>query len=202
MEELLAYLNSLVPGPVADADLVAGLLAPCWHSFQGGHDHGMKDWKLHGRMEDVFWNPPILSFAIERHGGTVLGSTRADLHRWTLDVRARTAACWVTGHRQIRPMAPRLDVRPIAKNLAQSIIARREDNRIKWNRDGSVRILIGNIIPSDGIAKQTLQGRRKRFRQIVESMMTAEGWQQVRTNVYLELRRKSEASSPYERSLE
>jgi hypothetical protein len=33
--------------------------------------------KLLGRMEEVVWEPPILSFTVERHGGTVQGSSRA-----------------------------------------------------------------------------------------------------------------------------
>ena len=56
--------------------------------------------KLIGRMENVEWHPPILTFLIERHGGTVLGSARAELQRWTVDLDRRTATCERVGHRQ------------------------------------------------------------------------------------------------------
>ena len=54
------------------------LLSEVWDDL-GGSDCGMAGHKLIGRMEHVEWNPPVLTFTIERHGGTVLGSTRAEL---------------------------------------------------------------------------------------------------------------------------
>jgi hypothetical protein len=37
-------------------------------------------------MEDVTWEPPVLRFAVERHGRTVAGSTRADLQNMGMDI--------------------------------------------------------------------------------------------------------------------
>jgi hypothetical protein len=45
----------------------------------------MAGYKL-SRMKDATWNPPILEFTIERHGGTALGSTRASLQRWEINM--------------------------------------------------------------------------------------------------------------------
>ena len=64
---------------------------------------------LAGRMEDVTWELPLLSFTIERHGAMVLGSTKADAHRWTLDVAAMTASHEPLGSRLVRPTEPRLE---------------------------------------------------------------------------------------------
>lgn len=99
MQELLEYLASLHPGTVSELAKLEVLLAVCWEELDGGSDEGMSGDKLHGRMEGVAWQPPILKFRIERHGGTALGSTRADVHDWTVDVNQRSASLSVTGHR-------------------------------------------------------------------------------------------------------
>ena len=46
---------------------VMHLLANCWHELEGAGETAMQARKL-DRAEDVSWNPPVLSFAIERHG--------------------------------------------------------------------------------------------------------------------------------------
>ena len=70
----------------------------------------MEGYKLIDRMEKVEWVPPVLRFQIERHGATVKGSSRAELHEWTIDLCKATAECVSKGSRQIIPMAPRLNV--------------------------------------------------------------------------------------------
>ena len=109
---LRAYLAPLQPGPVPDAREVESLLAACWDRFDGGDAEGMSADKLIGRIAQVEWDPPVLSFLIERHGGTVMGSSRAAVHAWNIDVAQMTAHCLAVGHRQLKPMAPRLDVAP------------------------------------------------------------------------------------------
>lgn len=66
----------------------------------------MEAYKLLGRMEQVRWEPPVLSFIVERHGETVNGSTRAELQHWEVAVENRTARIVKTGQRQLKPMAP------------------------------------------------------------------------------------------------
>jgi hypothetical protein len=46
---------------------------PVWADLEGASDEAMEPWKL-GRMENPEWLPPVLTFVVERHGGTVLGS--------------------------------------------------------------------------------------------------------------------------------
>src|SRR5690348_6585826 len=78
MTRLLDHLAMISPGPIPDPAGLERLAAACWHEFQGG-DGGMTGEKLLGRMEEVFWEPPVLSFIVERHGRTVMGSSRATL---------------------------------------------------------------------------------------------------------------------------
>jgi hypothetical protein len=185
MQELIDYLES-IPAEAIDSNEVALLVASCWDELECDNPEGMRINKLYNRIENVSWNPPILRFEIERHGAMVGGgSTRAEMQFWEINVETRTLEGGETGsYRQKFPMQPRLDVKPIAKEIAELIISKQEDNRLKWNTDGSVRVIIGDVIPSKGIFKTTLEGRRKRFHTEIESLLTTGGWHKVRANVY------------------
>lgn len=184
MKQLLEYLMSIQTGSISDTARLETLLAACWDEFAGSEAEGMAGYKLHDRMHDVHWDAPVLTFVIERHGGTVLGSTRAERHMWTLNMNTRTASCKNMGHRQVRPMQARLNIHPVAEEIVQLIIDHQEDERLKWNKDGSVRIQIGKILPEGSAVKQTLNGRRRRFRQTVDELLRNEGWQRAGLNVY------------------
>jgi len=184
MQQLLEYLGSIPPGPVTDGDSLESLLASAWEEFAGASDGGMQGDKLYGRMEAISWEPPILIFKLERHGGKVQGSTRAEIQCWEVNTATRIATCAICGHRQLTPMQPRLDVRPLAEQVSHLIIESRPDSRLTWRLDGSVRVLVGEILP-DGLAmKDTLQGRRKSFRTELERQLEPHGWRRVAANVY------------------
>jgi hypothetical protein len=70
-ERLREHLNSLPPGEIEDPGQLVELLAACWYQLPDSTFEGMTKGKLQ-RMEDVKWDPPRLSFTIERHGGTAL----------------------------------------------------------------------------------------------------------------------------------
>lgn len=184
MQKLLEYLKSIPPGDVTDVGTLDSLLAACWEELEGSDAEGMEPYKLLNRMERISWDPPELNFTIERHGGTVLGSTRAELQTWKVNFETRSAICGIGGHRQLRPMSPKLNVKPIAEEIVGLILRRQQDSRLKWNPDGSVRVLIGNIIAAGSSPQQTLVGRRRRFREEVERLLTNHGWHNVRVNVY------------------
>jgi hypothetical protein len=186
MEQLLAHLGSLPPGQIADVGQLAALLRNCWDQFVGSDAEGMEPGKLLGRMEKTSWDPPVLSFTLERHGGTVLGSSRAELQRWEVNVETRSATCGTCGHRQLTSMQPKLNVKPLAEEIVGLILEGRHDNRLKWNADGSVRVVIGKVegLQSGSAVQQTLAGRRRRVREEVERLLTSHGWHEVRTNVY------------------
>jgi hypothetical protein len=54
--------------------------------------------------------------------------------------------------------------------------SKQEDDRLQWHEGGSVKVLVGKIIPESSAVKQTLAGRRKRFREKLVERLGAEGW--------------------------
>lgn len=183
MRGLRDFITTTPPGPISDTADLERLLAACWDEV-GGDDGGMTGDKFLGRMQQVAWEPPILTFTIERHGGTVQGSSRATLQEWILDVEKMTARCIEKGIRQVKRPQLRLDVRLLAEEIAKLILLRQEDYRLKWYDDGRVRVLVGKVLPDGSAVTQTLAGRRKRFRAALRERLVVEGWKDVGVNVY------------------
>lgn len=177
LDALRAFLASLKPGPVADGSGIEPLLQDCWDQFSGSDAEGMRAYKLDGRMERLRWDPPALSFEIERHGATVMGSSRAELHEWEIDVVKMTANCRRGRFRQLTPMSPRLNVKPLAEAVATVIRSGQPDPRLKWLSDDEVRVLIGEIIPAESAVQQTLRARRKRFWAALDEELNPQGWE-------------------------
>ena len=180
--ELCRYLSSLQPGRVGDASRIETLLSACWKDLGGPHQEGTTAEKLWNRLEDVQWEPPELSFTIERHGATVLGSTRAALHRWTVDVRAKRAECNPQhGVRQLGSMAAPVRIKPIAQELAAAILARKDDNRLTWSENR--RRVTVNLRRAIGATandyKQTIEGRSRRLRDELIRVLPESGWARV-----------------------
>lgn len=186
MKQLNDLLTSIHPGQISDSTELEHFLAECWDEFDGSDANKMAGYKLHGRMENIEWNPPVLSFIIERHGGTVQGSTRAMLYEWNININVndKKAICGIVKYRQVNPMQPKLDVHPMAEEVVQIIIDHQEDERLIWKEDASVHIQIGKILPEGSAAKQTIAGRRKRFRKIVDELLANAGWQKVGPNAF------------------
>lgn len=177
-QRLRQFLAKLSAGEVpldVQPELVQ-LLENCWDIFSGSAQEGMEAYKL-VRMEEPWWNPPRLTFTIERHGGTVLGSTRADLQYWVVDLDFREAECQVSGYRQLYPRAAPVDVDPIADELVRLIIRSSQDERLQWSANGSVRVLSGKIFPAYSAPKQTLEGRRMRLSGAIWKRLAPNGWQ-------------------------
>lgn len=121
-QRLRQFLAKLTAGQVPSdvQPKLVQLLQNCWDMFTGSAQEGMDAYKLL-RMEDPRWNPPLLSFMIERHGGMVLGSTRAEQQRWGVDLDSRVAECQAIGYRQLYPRQAPVDVKPIAEELTKLI---------------------------------------------------------------------------------
>jgi hypothetical protein len=183
MDELRNYLNTLEPGPVEETTHLEHLLAEVWDDL-GGDNGGMAGHKLIRRMARVEWHRPILTFLIERHGGTVLGSTRAELQRWSIDLERQTATCERTGHRQLSPMARRVDVGPIADEIARKIASGEADDQLSWLGDGRVRVEVGKIFPAQSGYKQTVQCRRMRLREALIERLSTKGWAHLGRNTF------------------
>lgn len=178
------YLMGLAPGAALDVEQVEFLLAEAWRSLRGSRTGGMQAQKIRGRTEDMAWNPPLLTFSIERHGGTVNGSTRAEIQRWCVDVAAHTAEIASTGRRQLHAMARRVNVKGPAAKIAEAILKNQESPMLKRYPDGRVKVLISAVFPHGDDFKQTVSGRRKRFRAALEAVIKEQGWKEVGTNTY------------------
>lgn len=175
MDNLNQYLATIPPGPISNKAPLESLVATAWGQFSGD-DGGMVGDKLVGRMESVVWNPPRLSFAIERHGATVNGSSRADMQHWVVDLEAKTATLEKVGRRQLDPMQPRLNVGPLAEKIADLITSGQEHDWLKWYSPDRVRVMVGEVLPKGSAVKQTLEGRRRRLWRALTAGMEPSGW--------------------------
>ena len=178
--QLHDYLQKRPPGNLSGDRKIQRLLAECWDDFVGSGETKMNTEKL-DRAEDLRWDPPELSFRIERHGGTVKGSSRAEVHFWSINIETLEARCIGVGHRQVRPMDKKLNVERLAAEIADLIANRKQDKRLKWVSDGRVRVLISSVIRKTN--SETTRDRRKRFRQALDRLL-APTWEYVPVNVY------------------
>jgi hypothetical protein len=177
--ELQRYLETLPPGPIRDVAAVESLLIACWDTLPESREGGMAAHKLRDRLEQVEWDPPHLRFTIERHGGTVLGSTRAALQRWEIDVQTGNAGCDESGHRQLVPRGSALRTQPLVEEMVEHIVHGKDHPALKWPIDRSrVFLRVGEPIPADGF-KQTIAGRRRRFKKALVAQLAAAGWLEV-----------------------
>jgi len=184
MNELCKYFKDQKPGEIVNKAELESLLCVYWGKLDNSLEPGMTGDKLIGRTENVFWDPPILRFSIERHGGYVQGSTRAEIQKWEVNIDQQSAEFVKSNYRQIKRMQPRLDIKKLASEIADLITNKERDERLKWIDEKSVRVLIGNIIPSDSAIKQTVEGRRKRFRQELNKLLKEQDWKEVRPNLF------------------
>ncbi len=174
--DLRRFLNRIAPGIVSEWEELADLLTRCWNALMIEDTHGMTSAKL-DRMEQIRWNPPLLSFDIERHGGTVKGSVYAEIQTWNINVETQTASCTPGGKRLKRARQQRLNMAPLVVDVVQLIKGRRANERLHW-RDARVRVLIEKIIPH-GVSQQTVATRRKRFSMCLEQALKESGWVKV-----------------------
>ena len=153
------------------------LLVCAWDELDNSADGGMESYKLKGRMENVAWNPPILSFQIERHGGTVNGSVFAEMQQWDVDCEKGVANYdkFNSRRRQVAAKDRPLKVAPIAKEIADVIRRGVADDRVKWLSSSEAKVLISEVIP-DGGAQQTVSGRRKRFYTALQHELAETSW--------------------------
>ena len=174
--ELHRHCATLPPGPVADVPTLERLLAAAWDALTGD-DGGMEGYKLLNRMEAVAWNTPILSFGIERHGGTVMGSTRAELQHWHVDVEKLTATLVKSGQRQVRPRAKPYPMKALVAEIIEAIRNSQEDHRLAWKGADKVKLKTCEIFPKGSAYRMTLAARRKCFRSSVALVLVSEGWE-------------------------
>jgi len=176
-EALRTTLGSHDSGVIAQASDVAAQVSAIFpvRSFEGG----MTPNKVRAdRMEEVTWDPPLLTFAIERHGAIVGGgSTRAEIQVWTVDTEREDVSLTATRRRQVRPAAPTLKIQPLVDEWLRLIDSEADDERVHWSPDRrTVSYIVNAWLPGAGVFRETLAGRRKRFGVAVDAAMTERGW--------------------------
>jgi hypothetical protein len=201
IQEMAKLLRSM-PAGTARAEtrvLVLKMLGACWTEFTGSTESKMAFWKTvrEEGADDLAWDPPILSFTVERHGVMVLGSGRAEKQEWKLDLEHKTAQHCTVGFRQMRPSAPRLNVKPVAARVCAAVRQGPDANSdlvsqgiLVWKGD-HVLVRHGELIPNNG-PQMTISGRRKRFRTELKSLMAALGWDLVDVGRVLTFKRRWE----------
>jgi hypothetical protein len=184
IQKLERLLSDLPAGTVPKKyfEELFAIVVECWCEFSGSAETKMERWKVSRKMpEDVTWEPPLLSFVIERHGAAKFGSKRAERQEWTLDLQGRIASSSKIGFRQLRPNAPRLDVKGLADevcatvaiglNTTSRLVA---DGVVAWKCPDELMLFHGEIIGGDN--KQTISNRRKRFIAELEPKLAEIGW--------------------------
>jgi len=177
--DLQTWMRTVPAGEINNTLALEELLSDCWGELRGDTG-GMAGYKLKNRLEDAKWDPPILSFAIERHGGIVMGSGYAEIQDWKVNLDDGTATLerpysprkrWVVGHRN----SP-LKVGPIAAEIGELIVKGKQDPRLKWKSPNEAKVVIGVVVP-DNCPQQTLTGRRKRFKKALQEYLNPYGWE-------------------------
>lgn len=176
--EISTALNALPPGRISRTQVLA-ILAKHWPHLPGSSKTAMSAEKL-GRIENINWQPPALYFEIERHGAQQFGSTRATMIGWTSNIQACTLVCFPIGYRQTEPRAAALYVAPIVESVLASVrsgpFSNQGSDAVAWKGENEFRIIIGQLFSGEGMPKQTLEGRRKRFRRLLTHELAPIGW--------------------------
>ena len=180
--QLAEMLNRLPTGPINQTivDDVTELLGACWDLFDGSAQAGMEGHKV-DRAEELRWNKEAqtLTFIIERHGAIVRGgSSKAELQGWTINLKNSSAVYGSVGSRRARGSEPpsRVDINAIVSEIVQAIKAEEPLEGVTRQGSDVVGISPGHFVPDNGLAAQTLQSRRKRFRSALESALKDLGW--------------------------
>jgi len=173
LNTLTDYLNKLGHGLVSDHGKTLMLLSGCWEALEGSDDQRTSADKLY-RAEKLSWDGSILSFILERHGATVNGSSRAEVHHWEVNINTRNANILKKGVKQLYPMSPRMNFKMVAEGVANQILTGEQHENIQWRTDDYVVLNIGEVIPETN--QQTTTYRRKRFRGELETIMSVHGW--------------------------
>lgn len=175
LKRLRSYLISRA-GAEADAQEIIKILQPVWSELPGSSAGKMEAFKL-ARLGRPTWAPPNLEFEIERHGGMEFGSKRARRQGWTLNLETGELASFDKGFNQIIPNNRPLKVTPLVARVIEAIRSKStSDPAVKWRSVDRVELDVEQLVPSGEVPKQTLQGRRKRFRTELSAAMNAVGW--------------------------
>ena len=154
--KLQEILSSVPHGKVDPKSELGGQvlneLGKVWDELQGSKNASTTGEKVAARSEDVTWDGTILSFVLERHGGTVNGSVYAELHRWIVDPLLLTARMMGSGKRQLKPKQKAIgkeDLLRIAESTFQDIKNEVPQDFYLLTKDRKkVQIYLNRLLPS------------------------------------------------------
>jgi hypothetical protein len=193
-------IREMPAGPIPENTRlkILDLLEECWDEFEGSAETAMTARKItrESGAVDLTWVPPHLSFTIDRHGGTALGSIRAEKQRWIIDIENKTASQTTIGYRQLYPAAPRLDVDAIARSVCKEVQKGPSSTSdlistrvLVWKSKDEFQIRLSLLIPDDG-PRQTITGRRKRLRVSLQDKFRTIGWELISVGRWLTFKKK------------
>ena len=81
----------------------------------------------------------------------------------------------------------RQDPPRVAEKIAKLIVSRKKSQHLKWNKDGSVRVIIGRIMPAGSAVRKTSAERRKQFGAVLKQRLTEGCWEEVSPYVYIRM---------------
>jgi hypothetical protein len=130
------------------------------------------------RLEAAEWSPPILIFVIERHGAAALGSSRAEVQEWRVDVVNGNAECRTRTTRQIRPRGSAFDAEGVAEMIATAVLKGEAHPHVEVRQSG-VKVLVDLILPPVG-PNATITLRRKRLRTALLKRLRSKGYRETK----------------------
>ena len=179
LEDLRRIARRLDPGPV-DEPLIEPLLAAAWDALEGGDREGMTGAWILGRAERLTWHLPELMFNVERYGAAVPGSTRVEVHGWSVNVETGRAVCDTNrGYRQQTQRARPARVEPLADAVANAVLNHQAHPALTWITPKRVRVALSHFDALSRGYKETITGRRKRFLEALSARVLVSGWRQV-----------------------
>jgi hypothetical protein len=117
---------------------------------------------------------------VEPSRGTIIDTT--DLERPVGD--QKTAVIVKCGHRQLKPMAERIYIKPLVERILAAIRSGSGNELVEKHDDGTFSPNTTLIFPKGSAVRMTLEGRRKRLREAVAGVLLKEGWKRLGNDIF------------------
>lgn len=173
LQDLKQKFLDFPEGPITDWKFISSI-GEHWHLFEGSSFTAMNSGKF-DRVESPMKKGDTLIFEIERHGGTVNGSSRAIVYTWSVDFDKFAATVMKESFRQLKPISKKYDPTGDVDSILNLIVSNKDDDRLLWNQKrDACRVLSSKIVR--GNSQKTLSGRSKRFAAALSTKLLEIGW--------------------------
>jgi hypothetical protein len=95
----------------------------------------------------------------------------------------------------MQPRVTKKAMTALANEMADLVESRKADGRVEWLDDREAHVIVAQLFPKRSGCKETVSGRRRRFREILEQVMSARGWEARGANWF----RRIDEEKPRER---